>query len=315
VEVVGTERNVWHSLPRLLRSPITIYNNNKTSCWWGYVHAIELFANDMIVGLSLDGLYNRVAVAYNLVAVGGTTGTPTVTAWGEDDDSVDRFGRKELLSPYGDASTAQAEAVRDGLLAAYRYVVPDVRPGRSQDNQVKARLICRGWWHTLGWRYYANANTAAVAISDQIAAIVTGVGEFVSGSDLVAENTITSNEYRDGTETAQAIIESLLATPQSGGSRLTAWVTRERLLRVEREGDSGLTDWALWPKQQFRSFLGGVPDPGTEILGWTQLRNVLPASHWGYMTAPSPMYIEENEFEAEAGVYTWRARGAGSPWG
>jgi len=310
VEVMGTERNVWQMLPAFLRAPVTIYNNNHSQLWWGYVAQIELFANDMVVGLSLDGLYNRVAVTYNDLPAGGSSSTPAVTAWVQNDESVSRFGTKELLQQYGDATSAQAEAVRDGILSAFQYVLPDVRPGRSN---VVGRLICRGWWQTLGWRYYENSGTASTVISDQIGDIVTAVGDYFTGFDAVDAHAVSSNEYRDGTETAQQIIEQLLQTP-SGGAAVTATVTKERLLRFGVEGSSGVEDWVLLPNSQFRTYLGGVPDPGREIIGWTQLRGMLPTDSWGYMNSPTPLYIEENEFDAQSLTYQWRARGAQSPW-
>lgn len=311
IEVIGSERNVWQSLPSLLRSPVTIYNNNHSKLWWGYVHEVQLYANDMIVGLSLDGLYNRVALSYNQLAGGGTSGTPTVSAWSQDADSVARFGQKELLATYGDATSDQADAIVTGLLNDFRYVLPDVRAGGSN---VAARLICRGWWHTLGWRYYDNANTAEIALTDQIDDIIAAVGEFVSVTDIKEPHTIDSNEYRDGTETAQAIIAGFLGTPLANGDRVTGWVTADRRLRVDLEGESGDYDWLLLENQQFRHYLGNVPDPGREIIGWTQLRGVLPVNNWGYMLSPSPLYIVENEFDASTLRYNWRARGALSPW-
>ncbi len=313
IEVTGTERNIWQSLPRLLRSPVRIYNNNHTNVWWGFVNQIELYANDTIVGLSLDGMYNSVRVSYSELAGGGTSGTPTITSAASDTDSISRYGTKELLHDFGDATVDQAEAIRDGLLAAYRYILPDVRPGSASG--IQAKLICRGWWDTLGWQYYENVGTTEVALSDQIEAIVTDAGEFFTGTDLVDAHTVDSNEYRDDTETALDIITALLQTPQTGGERVTAYVTRDRLLRFEQEAESGLTDWLLLPGQQFRTFLGGTPDPGREIIGWTQSRGVLPTTNWGHMISPTPLYIEENEFDAESKSYSWRARGALSPWG
>lgn len=312
IDVIGTEKNTWQTLPTLLRSPVKIYNNNKTAVWWGYVHAVELTAPDAIVGISMDGLFNRVALTYTLVAVGGSTGVDSNALYVQDDDSVIRFGKKEMIASYGDASVAQAEAVRDALLAQYRYVLPDVRAGNGQSG---AKLICYGWWDTLDFEKRENPYTFDQDISYQIGTLVNEQAQFLTGLDQLAAHDISSNEYRDGSQTSKEVMEGFLLVPMSTGERITAYITRERLMRVDYEGTSNELDWLLMPGNQFRSFLGSVPDPGTEIVGWTQLRGVLPAANWGYMLSPTPLYIEENEFDAERLEYNWRPRGAISPWG
>jgi len=310
IEASGTAHNIWHDTPRLLRAPVEIYNHNKSRVWWGYVHRIDLYSDDLIVGLSLDKLYNRAALSYNLLAPGGTSSTPTVTAWVEDADSIARFGTKDILGSISQATTEQAEAVRDKLLALYRYVAPDVRQGSG----VGAKMTCRGWWHTLDWRHYSNSGTDGIAITEQVDTIITDVGEFFTGSDIVTDHDISTNEYRDGSETARQVVSELLQTPLTTGEYLQAWVTHDRLLRVKQESESGVMDWLLLPGNRLRSYLGGVPDPGSEILGWTQLRGVLPANNWGYQMSPSPMYIDVNEYDAAADQYHWTPRGFDQEW-
>lgn len=312
IDVIGTEKNTWQTLPSLLRSPVKIYNNNKTAVWWGYVHAVELSAPDAIIGASLDGLFNRVALTYTLVTVGGSTGVPSNATYVQDDDSINRFGKKELIVNYGEASTAQAEAVRDATLAQRRYILPDVRAGNGKSS---AKLICYGWWDSLDFELREHSYTANQTIAYQIGVLVADQAQFLAGLDQLAAHDISSNEWRDGSQTSKQVMEELLLVPMSTGERITAYITRERLMRVDYEGVSGETDWLLMPNNQFRSFLGAVPEPGSEIIGWTQLRGVLPAANWGYMSAPSPLYIQENEFDAERLEYNWRARGAISAWG
>lgn len=313
VEVMGRRRDIWHALPATLGQPIFIYNNNHSKCWWGYVHAAELYTDELTLGISLDSLYNYVAVSYTQLNSGDTTGTPTTTSWVQDDDSLQRWGRKELLQSYGDATATAAESLRDDYLEKFRYITPDVRTGGSVT--LGGKLICKGWWHRMGWRYYANEGTDEVLISDQISDMVAAMNDIFKPIDITLPHSIETNEYRDGTQTIQQIVESLMQIAEAPGQRFTGYITPERFFRFGREEVSGRTDWLLMPDNQFRTFLNGIPDPGTEIIGWTQLRGMLPTANWGYMISPTPLYIEENEFDADTLRYNWRARGALSPWG
>ena len=313
VEVMGRQRDVWNALPATLGQPITIYNNNHSKCWWGYVHAVELYTDELTLGISLDNLYNYVAVSYTQLNSGDTSGTPTVTSWVQDTDSLQRWGRKELLQPYGDATATAAEGLRDDYLEKFRYITPDVRTGGNVN--IAGKLICKGWWHRMGWRYYANAGTDEVLISDQISDMVAAMNDVFRAIDITLPHSIETNEYRDGTQTIQQIVEELTQVPEAPGQRFTSYITPERYFRFGREEVSGRADWLLMPDNQFRTFLNGIPDPGTEIIGWTQLRGILPTANWGHMISPTPLYIEENEFDASTLRYNWRARGGLSPWG
>lgn len=312
IEVGGKRRDAWNMLPAMLRSPVKIYNNNHTAVWWGYVHAVELYSDDMTIGISLDGMYNNVAVDYSRLDTGSTSPTADSTTFAQDSDSVTRWGQKSTRVSFGETTAAGADLVRDLYLSRYRYITPDIRSGGSKT--LAGKLICRGWWEVLGWKYYSNAGTTATDISDQVAAIVAEQA-LIAGSDIVATHTTQTNEYRDGTQSARDVIESLLQIPQSPTVSYTATITPERYLRFQQEGQSATTDWLLMQDGQFRTFLNGIPDPGISILGWAQLRGVLPTTEWGYMITPTPLYIEENEFDASSLNYSWRARGANSPWG
>jgi len=311
IEVVGERADVFYSLPALLRSPVSIYNNNHSQVWWGFVNSIELLTETATVGISLDGMYNDVAVVYDQIEAGASSTTPAETSYLQDDESVNRWGKKSLRLSLGEMTAAAAALARNAYLEQARYILPDVRKGGNR--KVAARLHCRGWWDVLGWQYYENAGTTATNISEQISDIV-DTFSLIVGADIIDAHTTQTNEFRDGTETALSVIESLLSIPQSPTQRYTAIITPERYLRFLKEASSQFDDWLLMDDGSFRTFLNGIPDPGREIIGWTQLRGVLPANSWGYMVNPSPLYIEENEFDASTLRYNWRARGAISPW-
>jgi len=307
IEVEGGVDNLWAAL-QWLRCPVTIYNQNGTPVWWGYVNNVAFATGDIEIAVALDDMTNKVAVAYSYVEAGSqTVGERRTTAWAADATSSDEYGVKEFLASVDGATAAQAEAVRDRLLALHKYPLATPTPSSTKKGG-SGRLTCLGWWRTLDWRYYSQATTASVETTTQIADIVSDVGEFLAGTDIVNASGISSSEYRDGDSVARVEVEALL-------SSLRATVTRERYLRIETQAASGDDDWLLLPDGRFSTRLGAIPEPGSAILGWAQLRGIVPASaNLDYMAAPSPFYIEENEYDAESGLYNWRARGAASAW-
>lgn len=328
IAVDGNNDLLWDML-RLLRCPVTIYNRNGAAVWWGYVSDAAFSTDAVDIAVTLDDMANRVAVAYSLVAAGSqTVGTRATTSWTEDTTSSGEYGTKELLASIDGATTAQAENVRDRLLALHKYplAIPQAAGRKNRTLSIgqysrggaavrgAGRLVCRGWWHTLDWRYYSNSDTTSTQTTQQIADIVTGVGAFLDGADIVDASGVSSSEYRDGDSTALAEVKELLRTRTSGGSNLTATVTPERLLRVEAETASGSDDWLITPNGILDRW-GNQPEPGRAVLGWAQLRGIVPASaNLDYMSAPSPVYIVENKYDANDSTYRWRPRGMPSPW-
>lgn len=305
IEAAGKIDDLWSAL-QFLRCPVTIRNENGTPVWWGYVAEVSFAVAGVSFAVSLERMRNRVAVAYSYVAPGTQdVGERRTTSWAENTISISEWGQKEYLESVDGASDALAEGVRDEILNQSKY--PRAVPS-PVDRDAPARLICRGWWHTLAWRYYAKSDTDSIETTTQIATIVAEVGEFFTGADIVDASGVSSSEYRDGDSTALAEIEAMLYG-------LTATVTRERILRVEAEPSSGNDDWLLLPGGRFATRLNATPEPGQAIFGWTQLRGVIPASaNLGYMAAPSPFFIEENEYDAERDEYRWRERGQPSAW-
>jgi len=302
----GVEGDVWEALG-LLRCPIVIRNQNQTPVWWGYVSSVQIGAGSVQIGVDLDSMANRVAVAYSLVAPGSVTvGGRATTAWTQDADSVSEYGTKDLLASVDGATATTAEAVRDALLTMHRYPIatPNAQSGKG------GTLYARGWWSTLGWRYYAKATTASTVTTTQVANMVTSVGEFLTGTDVVTASGVSTSEYRDGDSTALDVAAGILR-----GSGLLGTVTVDRALRIEVEPVAGANDWLLQPSGEFQTRRGVVLEPGVSVLGWTAFRGVIPASaQFSYMTAPSPFFVEENEYTIKSNAYRWRARGVPSPW-
>ena len=327
IAIDGIQNQLWAAL-QWLRCPVVIYGNG-IPVWWGYVADVAFSTDAVDIAVSMADMANKIAVAYSFVDAGTqTVGTRATTAWAEDTISSGEYGVKELLASVDGATTAQAEIVRDRLLAMKKYpaAIPQASGVKNRSLSVgqysrggkavhgAGRLVCLGWWKTLDWRYYGNGGTASTVTTTQISDIITASGAFFTGTDVVDASGVSSSQYRDGDSTALAQIAELPRTPTSGSRRTRATVTTERLLRIETEADSSVSDWIVTP-DGIRDRWGGQPAAGTAVIGWSQFRGVVPDSaNLGYMSVPSPFYIDENEYDAIENSYRWRARGAPSAW-
>lgn len=146
VAVTGPEEALWSTLD-WLRRPLTIRDPNGVAVWWGMVNEARLQINGMTIGLSLEEMATRVAVAvYN-------DDGAAVTLWSEDATFVARYGYKELLYSFGAGDQLAAQAKVTELLA--NYAEPNATLSLQQRNKQGATLTCIGWWETLNWRYFS----------------------------------------------------------------------------------------------------------------------------------------------------------------
>jgi hypothetical protein len=144
-----------------LRCPVTIARPEGLPVWWGYLEGVWVRKGQVEMGASLEGMANRVRVSYQPLP----GGPRRFTAWLDDARSQRLFGVKELQAPAGAAgmgrSLAGAESLAAALLAE-RAAPPSslhragamASPSRCKQG-CEARLIARGWWHSLGWRAYS----------------------------------------------------------------------------------------------------------------------------------------------------------------
>lgn len=130
---------------------IKIVGESGLPVWWGMVAEVQLSLGAYSIGVSLEPMYNTVAVAYTYEDADNVTQRGT-TEWAQA-GSVATYGRKELLFSQSDLGSVQdAEDLAANLAARFGSPVPVVRSGG--DGEDRATLYCRGWWHTVGWRYY-----------------------------------------------------------------------------------------------------------------------------------------------------------------
>lgn len=151
IAVTGEPDAVWEAL-HWLGYYVWVRNEDGDPVWWGMVTEARVGAGAIEIGLTLDDMYNRVAMAYTETSADGET-TRETTTWAENSASVGRYGRKEIMLSAGDTPLAQATARRDTLLAT--GATPVVSVAVTGGSAAGATLYCRGLWNTLGWQYYA----------------------------------------------------------------------------------------------------------------------------------------------------------------
>lgn len=304
ITVYSEDINSLWEMIELLRCPVEISDEYGRKLWWGYVSEATVRYDAVQVGVSLDPMFNRISVTY----MRPDNSVTDPTGWGEDLDSQAEYGIKESYFGVGYCEDAQALVYRDERVRRIGKPVP--KPGLSGAEKSKcATLICRGWWDTLEWRYYSKATTASVETTTQIANIVTGVGPFLTATDIDNASGISGSEYRKGDRTALKEIETLLAIGVSGGRRLLATVGNDRRLRIYQEPDNTT---AVYLNGQ-----GNLENAGNQLVDkytcpcgiWAILRNIIPGSvDLSRMADASQFFIEESEYVSSSDRLNLTAR-------
>jgi hypothetical protein len=204
----GPAMALWELL-EWLRAPVEIIDERGQAAWWGYVAEVTVRVGAVEVGLSLETMSNAVAVAYSLAAAGSSgAGVRATTGWGEDSRSSGVYGRREMLGSLSAATDAQAAAYRDALLGRAKYPTPTVKVTPGQDS-LSATLRCRGWWDTLGWRYYTNL---AGIEAYETGGAIQNVGEG-SGIERVAQSFQLGNAVTWEAESVQMLLNRTSIAP------------------------------------------------------------------------------------------------------
>ena len=131
---------------------LEIVNGNGAPVWWGDIAAVEIVADGVRRGATLERLANRISVRYAQTQAGGGAASAD-TDWLDDTISQGRFGVRELrISPGREMTAAAAAAFRatalNTLKEPFYTLVPD-------DGETQARIYCTGYWQRGKWRYYA----------------------------------------------------------------------------------------------------------------------------------------------------------------
>jgi len=141
------------TLANWLGDRIEVYNEMGQRVWWGDLWDIEIVLDHIEVRLSLDNVYNRVKVIYPDVLPDGTE-ISRRTNWAQNDNSIERYGTRELLHGLSSMMGTAANTVRDSLLSKFAYPGPIVSSRR--DRGFSARLVGQGTWYKASSIYFVN---------------------------------------------------------------------------------------------------------------------------------------------------------------
>jgi hypothetical protein len=150
--MTGDPMTTWDVLD-WLRCPIIIRNEAGVPVWWGFVEGVEVGVGAISIGARIDTLSNRIAVAYTENTGAGSQ--RQTTAWSQDLQSIGTFGTKELLLSQADLNAASAEAYRNAQLSIRKIPQSTINPGSA--TRMVARITGRGWYSTIGWKYFARS--------------------------------------------------------------------------------------------------------------------------------------------------------------
>ncbi|QRN82157.1 hypothetical protein JR338_06825 [Chloroflexota bacterium] len=140
-------------LVNLLRCGVTVRDGQGEPVWWGYIEEVQVELEEVEVRVSLEDLANQVSVQYDYTSPATLPGDRNLTDVAEDLRSQVDYGIKTKLLRKTNIDSPHAEALRDTWLE--QHARPVSRLTQRKDNgPVQGRLICAGWFKTLGWQPY-----------------------------------------------------------------------------------------------------------------------------------------------------------------
>lgn len=156
-----------------------------------------------------------------------------------------------------------------------------------------------------------------VQTTQQIAAVVTGKGQFITATDIENASGVWSSPFRDGDKTALAVIEDLLKAGTANGRRLLATVTVDRRLRVYEEpaAAAGTYSAAISDSTIYDPYDTEVSPELCPVGVWVAIRDMPPLTDYANaLVSPSPFFVEEATYDARQDVYKPTPRGIQSAW-
>lgn len=148
--------------------------------------------------------------------------------------------------------------------------------------------------------------TGELETTEQIRAIATAAGEFITAVDIEDASGISTNQYRDGDATALTEIEELLDTGTANNRRLLCEVDRNRRLRVYEEPAAPTSEIGLISMDVQGRFYDGtdrlIHPTSCPAAFWCTLKDVVPGSLDGSrLTMIHLFFVEEMEYNALTG--------------
>lgn len=311
IDAMGDITTLWELFGYLGRY-CTIYGQGGVPYWWGRVHSAEVRVGVWVYSASLSDTYNRVAVAYNYVAVPTTVSVPVQTSFIDDPVSQAEYGTREIVVKRDFESGTSAEAFRSVYLNDYS--LPRITYTRQAHTPIaSAKLECRGFWETLDDRYYENLTSSNVETSDQIETIIES-GEYIDNVTVELPSGVYSNGYRDGGNSAMKEVEALMVQGD-GINPYVSVVTHNRDVRVYPVSRNA-TPYLLLDDGGIETFSGSAIDiRQCPVNVWARPKQMI-----GHGVEPAMLhnrgriFIEEAEYDVQRRWLEIRGRNERRPW-
>lgn len=292
----------WEAL-KLLRCPVFIFADDGSLAWWGFVNRVTVPHGNLRIGLSLEKMANKVAVHYANLPDGNTTpNSAPITTWATDIVSQAEYGIKELIYQLSQGNESQANTRRDTLFARSRYPVSSVELSGGNET---ISIECLGWWHSLEWRYYSDSGTGSVETTTQIKSVATACGQFLRGSVISNASGVSSNQNRDGRESALDIVRDLLLCGASDGQRLLAKISSDRTMFVQKPSSD---QYFIRQDGRVETYLGILAPGWKDISGsWLSVKDAPPVL--GGYASIQPFLVESMEYSPATDRVVYRPAG------
>jgi len=176
-----------------LRYPIRIINRAGIAVWWGLVTTVEIKLKALSLSVSLENLQNRVKVQYSYQGPDGSAESAE-TSWTQDVVSVAEYGTWEIIKSIGDASLQRAtQEITNTLNDNASPATTEFAVGGQAVTRGEITLSCRGWFWTLGAKYFerpdgvekhTSGDTSTISLGQKLTATTIG---FESNNDYIHE--------------------------------------------------------------------------------------------------------------------------------
>ncbi len=141
----------------LMRCPVELVDSSGMPAWWGYVSAITTHAGRLSTRTDLEPMANRIKAVYQVLPFDSNQWNPPQleTSWYDNLDSQATYGVKEKILRLSDSTAAQALAACGLALTDSGWL--QARPALEKSPAAGVTFELRGWWHTLGWKYFTHS--------------------------------------------------------------------------------------------------------------------------------------------------------------
>jgi hypothetical protein len=152
--------------------------------WEGYIEEMRYYGQgvEAMISVHPEHCRNRIKVLYS-----DDIGSRTETAFSENTDSSDIFGEINWIESLAGTTTAGATAWRDTFLITNAWPRSRLIGGDARENPTdeplpdELRITCKGYWHSIGWRYRETSETANY---DALITTLVGESEFVTAGRI-----------------------------------------------------------------------------------------------------------------------------------